>query len=188
MTCLAEGSFIDAGGAQASRRRRGFTLAEGSAKETAFDNRSAEISVGKKYPPKIRRRRPAAMVSKRARAPVRAGPSTGRNEHATGLILGTRSLRRRPRQRANADTDGWDRREGHARRRRRAGGAALSGGALGAFANHGNCNLTAGQCSLAWHPFDNTVGSVGISANYYPGGPLFYRSSGSTSVVVTSTD
>jgi hypothetical protein len=64
----------------------------------------------------------------------------------------------------------------------------LSGGSLGAFANHGNCNLTAGQCSLAWHPFDNTVGYVAISANYYPGGPVFYRSSGSTTIVVINNN
>ncbi|HEV8049854.1 MAG TPA: hypothetical protein VGP88_04610 [Thermoplasmata archaeon] len=55
---------------------------------------------------------------------------------------------------------------------------------LGSFANHGTCNLTAGACTLKWHPFDNTGGSVTILATF-PGNPAFYKSAGTTSVVVT---
>ena len=60
----------------------------------------------------------------------------------------------------------------------------LTSGGLGTFANHGVCTLVAGQCSLAWHPFDTTVGSATISASY-GGTSAFYKSSGSTSVGVT---
>jgi hypothetical protein len=60
----------------------------------------------------------------------------------------------------------------------------LSSGGLGAFANHGSCTLAAGQCSLTWHPFDNTGGTVTISATF-PGSSAFYKSNGSTTVGVT---
>jgi hypothetical protein len=59
---------------------------------------------------------------------------------------------------------------------------------LGSFASHGNCNLTAGACSLKWTPFDNTVGSVTISANFYARGTAFYKSSSSTVVGVINGD
>lgn len=54
---------------------------------------------------------------------------------------------------------------------------------LGSFASRGVCTLTAGSCSLTWQPFDNTVGSVSILATY-GGSSAFYKSSGSTTVVV----
>jgi hypothetical protein len=60
----------------------------------------------------------------------------------------------------------------------------LSGHGLGTFANKGTCTLVTGQCSLAWHPADDTLGSVTITAKY-PGSPSFYKSSGSTFVYVS---
>ena len=63
----------------------------------------------------------------------------------------------------------------------------LSSPGLGGFANHGTCTLVSGQCALSWHPFDNTIGAVTISATY-GGSVAFYKSSGSTSVGVTGGD
>jgi len=60
----------------------------------------------------------------------------------------------------------------------------LTSGGLGTFANHGFCNLTAGQCALTWHPFDTTGGSATITASH-SGTAAFYKSSGSTLVGVT---
>jgi hypothetical protein len=54
----------------------------------------------------------------------------------------------------------------------------------GSFTNKANCNLTAGQCSLTWRPFDETTGTVSISATFV-GTKAFYTSTTSTSVSVT---
>lgn len=59
----------------------------------------------------------------------------------------------------------------------------LSTPGLGSFTSHGTCNLTAGKCTLNWHPFDNTNGYVTISAKY-TGSTTYYPSSGSTTVLV----
>ncbi|MCI4362911.1 MAG: hypothetical protein L3K13_01205 [Thermoplasmata archaeon] len=55
---------------------------------------------------------------------------------------------------------------------------------LGTFTSHGVCTLSSGQCSLAWQTFDDTVGSVTISANY-AGSSVCIHSSGWTSVSVS---
>ena len=60
----------------------------------------------------------------------------------------------------------------------------LTSGGLGAFSNKGTCTLASGSCSLTWHPYDNTVGTVTISASYH-GSTAFYLSSGTTTVSVT---
>ncbi|MCI4332650.1 MAG: hypothetical protein L3K01_02805 [Thermoplasmata archaeon] len=59
----------------------------------------------------------------------------------------------------------------------------LSAPGLGTFTNHGTCNLTAGSCTLKWHPLDNTNGYVNIAAKYN-GNFAFYPSTGSTTVTV----
>jgi hypothetical protein len=60
----------------------------------------------------------------------------------------------------------------------------LSAGGQGTLANHGSCTLSSGQCSVTWHPADDTCNGAAISATF-PGSATFYRSSGSTSVAVT---
>jgi hypothetical protein len=54
----------------------------------------------------------------------------------------------------------------------------------GTFSNKGVCTLAAGTCSLSWRAGDNTVGTVTISA-IYAGSPVFYKSSGTTTVSVS---
>ena len=60
----------------------------------------------------------------------------------------------------------------------------LSAGGLGYFGNKGNCNLTAGQCVMTFHPYDNTLGTVTISAKY-AGTAGFYHSGATTQVYVS---
>lgn len=60
----------------------------------------------------------------------------------------------------------------------------LSAGGLGAFGNKGTCTLSAGKCSLGFRAFDNTLGTVTISATY-AGTASFYTSAGTTSITVT---
>ena len=90
---------------------RSFTSAGGSGKETAFDDRSAGSSAGKlapmasNFPPELR---------------CEPAPQPDGMAHATGVTLGTRSCRRKPRQRTNGDQRDRGRREGRGRRQRRA--------------------------------------------------------------------
>jgi hypothetical protein len=65
-----------------------------------------------------------------------------------------------------------------------AGKIHLSGQGLGVFASHGNCVLAAGQCTLNWHPYDNTGGYVIISGTYF-GSAAYYKSASSTVITVT---
>jgi len=58
---------------------------------------------------------------------------------------------------------------------------------LGSFTNKGSCTLSSGSCSLTFTPFDNTIGTVTISAKYAPVAG-FYKSSSSTSVYVVGGD
>jgi hypothetical protein len=56
---------------------------------------------------------------------------------------------------------------------------------VGTFSNHHTCNLSAGQCSITWHPSDDTGGTVTISVIYGGVASAFYKTTGSTHVVVT---
>lgn len=63
------------------------------------------------------------------------------------------------------------------------GKVKFSAGGLGYFSNRGSCTLTAGKCTIAFHPYDNTLGTVTITGSYL-GTTAFYPSAGAMAISV----
>ena len=76
-------------------------------------------------------------------------------------------------------TDGWN--SSHLP----TGKVKISDGRLGSLSDKGVCLLTNGTCSFTFHPFDNSCGTVPISASFV-GNTAYYPSAGSTHVSIST--